>query len=157
MPSGRSSNAVGGSCAGNGNATPNVVSMSGGAGIWGADTVALQGLQVPELSQAIQAEIKKLLPSYGAAGNPIDVTAQYLASRLIEWTGNESAVKDGLRKVNLLGIKLAEVHHLGVGAETVDGLLAQREEFFHRVLAARDQHAGVRDRGRHRRGRARGG
>jgi acetate---CoA ligase (ADP-forming) len=28
------------------------------------------------LSQAIQVEIKKLLPSYGAAGNPIDVTAQ---------------------------------------------------------------------------------
>lgn len=53
-----------------------VLTVSGGAGIWGADTVALQGLQVPELSQAIQIEIKKLLPSYGAAGNPIDVTAQ---------------------------------------------------------------------------------
>ena len=50
--------------------------MSGGAGIWGADTVSLQGLQVPELSAGIQAEIKRLLPSYGAAGNPIDVTAQ---------------------------------------------------------------------------------
>lgn len=53
-----------------------VLTVSGGAGIWGADTVALQGLQVPELSEAIQTEIRKLLPSYGAAGNPIDVTAQ---------------------------------------------------------------------------------
>ena len=53
-----------------------VLTVSGGAGIWGADTVSMQGLQVPELSAAIQAEIKKLLPSYGAAGNPIDVTAQ---------------------------------------------------------------------------------
>ena len=53
-----------------------VLTVSGGAGIWGADTVALQGLQVPELSEAIQGEIRKLLPSYGAAGNPIDVTAQ---------------------------------------------------------------------------------
>ena len=53
-----------------------VLTVSGGAGIWGADTVALQGLQVPELSPAIQTEIRKLLPSYGAAGNPIDVTAQ---------------------------------------------------------------------------------
>jgi acyl-CoA synthetase (NDP forming) len=53
-----------------------VLTVSGGAGIWGADTVALQGLQVPELSPSIQAEIKQLLPSYGAAGNPIDVTAQ---------------------------------------------------------------------------------
>ena len=53
-----------------------VLTVSGGAGIWGADTVALQGLQVPELSAPIQAEIMKLLPSYGAARNPIDVTAQ---------------------------------------------------------------------------------
>jgi acetyltransferase len=53
-----------------------VLTVSGGAGIWGADTVALQGLQVPELSAGIQSEIRKLLPSYGAAGNPIDVTAQ---------------------------------------------------------------------------------
>ncbi len=53
-----------------------VLTVSGGAGIWGADTVALQGLQVPELSADLQTEIKKLLPSYGAAGNPIDVTAQ---------------------------------------------------------------------------------
>jgi acyl-CoA synthetase (NDP forming) len=53
-----------------------VLTVSGGAGIWGADTVALQGLQVPELSEPIQAEIRKLLPSYGTARNPIDVTAQ---------------------------------------------------------------------------------
>ena len=50
--------------------------MSGGAGIWGADTVSLQGLRVPELSQALQDQIKQWMPSYGAAGNPVDVTAQ---------------------------------------------------------------------------------
>jgi acetyltransferase len=53
-----------------------VLTVSGGAGIWGADTVAMQGLQVPELSETIQAEIRALLPSYGTARNPIDVTAQ---------------------------------------------------------------------------------
>src|SRR5438270_1942530 len=53
-----------------------VITVSGGAGIWGADTVAMQGLQVPELSETMQAEISKLLPSYGATRNPIDVTAQ---------------------------------------------------------------------------------
>src|SRR6202040_2343100 len=53
-----------------------VLTVSGGAGIWGADTVSMQGLQVPELSEPIQAEISALLPSYGTAGNPIDVTAQ---------------------------------------------------------------------------------
>ena len=53
-----------------------VLTVSGGAGIWGADTVSMQGLKVPELSAGLQAEIKKWMPSYGAAGNPIDVTAQ---------------------------------------------------------------------------------
>jgi acetate---CoA ligase (ADP-forming) len=53
-----------------------VLTVSGGAGIWGADTVSMQGLQVPELSAPIRAEISKLLPSYGATRNPIDVTAQ---------------------------------------------------------------------------------
>jgi acetyltransferase len=53
-----------------------VLTVSGGAGIWGADAVSAQGLQVPELSKPIRDEIGKLLPSYGATGNPIDVTAQ---------------------------------------------------------------------------------
>src|ERR1700759_4109334 len=53
-----------------------VVTVSGGGGIWGADPVSLQGLQVPELSAAVQAEIKQWMPSYGSAKNPIDVTAQ---------------------------------------------------------------------------------
>src|SRR3954447_4152225 len=53
-----------------------VLTVSGGAGIWGADTVSMQGLKVPELFGGLQTEIKKLMPSYGAAGNPIDVTAQ---------------------------------------------------------------------------------
>jgi len=57
-----------------------VLTVSGGAGIWGADTVSLLGLQVPELSAGIQAEIMKLLPSYGSARNPIDVTAQGVQS-----------------------------------------------------------------------------
>src|SRR6195952_1491384 len=42
-----------------------LLTASGGAGIWGADTVSMQGMQVPELSAGIQAEIRTLLPSYG--------------------------------------------------------------------------------------------
>src|SRR5580692_8660333 len=57
-----------------------VLTVSGGAGIWGADTVSLQGLQVPELSTGIQDKIKQWMPSYGAAKNPVDVTAQGVSS-----------------------------------------------------------------------------
>src|SRR6201994_2957200 len=57
-----------------------VLTVSGGAGIWGADSVSMQGLQVPALSEGIQAQIKQWMPSYGAAGNPVDVTAQGVTS-----------------------------------------------------------------------------
>src|SRR6266496_541446 len=52
--------------------------------------------------------------------NPIDVTAQYHASRLIQWSGNQNAVKDGLRKVNLLGIQLAEAIGSATGSKAVE-------------------------------------
>jgi acetyltransferase len=71
-----------------------VVTTSGGAGIWGADAVALQGLQVPELSGQVQAEIGKLMPSYGTARNPIDVTAQGVTSGGLQKSVDLLAVSD---------------------------------------------------------------
>ena len=44
-----------------------VLTVSGGGGIWGADTVSMQGLQVPELSAGDPGQIKQWMPSYGAA------------------------------------------------------------------------------------------
>jgi acetate---CoA ligase (ADP-forming) len=52
-----------------------VVTTSGGNGVWLADTVERLGLQVPELSAPVQAEIDTILPYFGATANPIDVTA----------------------------------------------------------------------------------
>ncbi len=57
-----------------------VVTVSGGAGIWGADAVSAQGLQVPELSDGVQATIRGLIPSYGSPRNPVDITAQAVHS-----------------------------------------------------------------------------
>jgi acyl-CoA synthetase (NDP forming) len=57
-----------------------VVTVSGGGGILGADTVCAQGLQVPELSAPMQATIRGLIPSYGSPRNPVDITAQAVHS-----------------------------------------------------------------------------
>ena len=57
-----------------------VVTVSGGGGIWGADIVSAQGLQVPELSPSAQAAIRGMIPSYGSPRNPIDITAQAVHS-----------------------------------------------------------------------------
>jgi acyl-CoA synthetase (NDP forming) len=53
-----------------------IVTISGGVGGWMSDTLEGHGLDVPEFSAALQQRIRRFLPSYGAAFNPIDVTAQ---------------------------------------------------------------------------------
>ncbi|WP_428485074.1 acetate--CoA ligase family protein [Rhodopila sp.] len=53
-----------------------IITVSGGGGAWMADTLSAHGLIVPTLSAAAQAGLRPLMPSYGAAANPVDVTAQ---------------------------------------------------------------------------------
>ncbi len=52
-----------------------ILTVSGGGGALMSDALAANGMVVPELSPELQAEIAKLIPSYGAAGNPVDITA----------------------------------------------------------------------------------
>lgn len=53
-----------------------VVTTSGGAGAWAADICGAAGLDVPLLSEDLQAELSQFIPSFGSAANPVDVTAQ---------------------------------------------------------------------------------
>jgi acyl-CoA synthetase (NDP forming) len=53
-----------------------IITVSGGGGTWMADTLSAQGLIVPDLAPETQAGLRPLMPSYGASGNPVDVTAQ---------------------------------------------------------------------------------
>lgn len=53
-----------------------IITPSGGGGAWMADTLSLHGLVVPPLSAATQEALRAVMPSYGAPGNPVDVTAQ---------------------------------------------------------------------------------
>src|SRR6266513_1509038 len=53
-----------------------IITGSGGSAVWMADILSAHGLELPVIEDAIQAQIMKLLPSYGSAQNPIDATAQ---------------------------------------------------------------------------------
>jgi acyl-CoA synthetase (NDP forming) len=55
-----------------------IVTMSGGVGILLADRSEEWGLQVPELSEALQEKVREVIPAFGCAQNPVDVTAQSL-------------------------------------------------------------------------------
>jgi acetyltransferase len=51
-----------------------VLTNSGGIGVELADLLADEGLEVPELSQPLQARLQALLPGYASARNPVDMT-----------------------------------------------------------------------------------
>lgn len=53
-----------------------IITGSGGAGGWMADTAVEAGLSVPPLDAKTRAEIDAYLPSYGTSQNPVDGTAQ---------------------------------------------------------------------------------
>lgn len=55
-----------------------VVTTSGGAGSLAADQIEAHGLQVPVLSARTQARLREVLPAFGAAENPVDVTADLM-------------------------------------------------------------------------------
>ncbi len=56
-----------------------IITQSGGAGVLMSDRAEELGLQVPELAPDTQSALQDALPAFGAAGNPVDVTAQFLA------------------------------------------------------------------------------
>lgn len=55
-----------------------IVSTSGGAGVLAADTAGQCGLQVPPLQDRTREQVLSVIPAYGSALNPVDVTAQVI-------------------------------------------------------------------------------
>lgn len=54
-----------------------IISNSGGTGVEIADLMETRGLQVPKLSDPLQAAIRPVLPAHGSAANPVDVTTEW--------------------------------------------------------------------------------
>jgi len=53
-----------------------IVTITGGGGAWMADACTAHGLEIPELDLERQTVVRTFIPEYGAASNPIDITAQ---------------------------------------------------------------------------------
>jgi len=56
-----------------------IVTQSGGAAVLMADRAEEAGLTVATLSEKTKDALHKVVPAFGAVGNPVDVTAQFLA------------------------------------------------------------------------------
>ena len=56
-----------------------IATQSGGAGVMMADRAEEVGLTMPELGEATRARLAEVMPAFGSAGNPVDVTGQFVA------------------------------------------------------------------------------
>lgn len=56
-----------------------IATQSGGAGVMMADRAEEVGLHVPALGEATRNRLMQVMPAFGAAGNPVDVTGQFVA------------------------------------------------------------------------------
>lgn len=52
-----------------------VISNSGGGAVWLSDMLTAQGFEIVPFDAATRLQIEKLLPTYGVAKNPVDLTA----------------------------------------------------------------------------------
>lgn len=53
-----------------------VLTVSGGPSVVAADTAEAAGLRVPALTEDLRQRLRRHLPGFGAAGNPVDMTPQ---------------------------------------------------------------------------------
>ena len=56
-----------------------IATQSGGAGVMMADRAEEVGMVVPELCAATRDRLAAVMPAFGALGNPVDVTGQFVA------------------------------------------------------------------------------
>jgi acetate---CoA ligase (ADP-forming) len=100
-----------------------IVTVSGGAGAWCADLLAAAGLDLPELSPALQRSIALELPSYGSARNPVDVTAQAVHNGALARSITKLGRSDEIDLIVLV-LGLASATRIALGTEVLAGLRA---------------------------------
>jgi acyl-CoA synthetase (NDP forming) len=71
-----------------------VITVSGGAGVIISDAADAIGLVMPEMPQASQDRLRKLLP-FAAPRNPVDVTAQFLNEMSLISTFTDALIAEG--------------------------------------------------------------
>lgn len=94
-----------------------IVTNSGGLGVELTDLLDVEGLEVPELSPALQADLRRLLPSYGSPRNPVDMTPIW--SRYAELY---PALVDVLARSGEVDVVIPVLLARGGSAEVVEGL-----------------------------------
>ncbi len=102
-----------------------ILSTSGGAGIMAADTFTQYGLEIPALATDTIKEIEGIIPSFGSAANPVDVTAEIFNSpeylkKCLQVMVEDDNIDSLLVSLSTVGGELAEIIAKGI-AEVYQG------------------------------------
>jgi acetyltransferase len=104
-----------------------VITVSGGTGALASDALTAQGLALPELSPGLQRRIVELLPAYGSAQNPVDVTAQGNFSGGLGKTVQLLAASDEVDAIVLVG-SLASENRVGIDVAAIRPVVEAQEK-----------------------------
>lgn len=87
-----------------------IVTQSGGAGVMMADRAEEVGLTVPELSEATQKKLFDIMPAFGAAGNPVDITGQFVAAPELLTESVVTLLNDARVDIGIVWLQLMHAH-----------------------------------------------
>jgi acetyltransferase len=87
-----------------------LITQSGGAGVLMADCAEALGLTVPILAAATQQSLQKVIPSFGAAGNPVDVTGQFIAEPALLRDAVNIVLSDPQVHLGIVWLQLMDAH-----------------------------------------------
>jgi len=111
-----------------------VVTTSGGSGILAVDEVARAGLRLADLAAETVAELAGIVPAYGSARNPVDVTATVMNDRTLVRRALRAVAADPA--VDAIVVCFCVLVGDDVGA-IVDALAEARTEHGKPILVAR--------------------
>ncbi|MDD9877228.1 MAG: acetate--CoA ligase family protein [Magnetovibrio sp.] len=83
-----------------------MITQSGGSGVLMADRAEELGLDVPELAGETRERLKSVIPDFGALGNPVDVTGQFLAEPKILKDSVRIVLEDPAVHVGIVWLQL---------------------------------------------------
>ncbi len=114
-----------------------VLSISGGSGVVFADRAAREGLVLPPFSEATLAALRKIIPSFGSAQNPADVTAGVFNDMSLFTSTLEIVLADPA--IDQLSVLLASIsgRHAMRAAQAIASAAAKTDKPVHVAWSAR--------------------
>jgi len=103
-----------------------ILSISGGAATLMADECSQQGLEIATFSDALQARLAEVVPSFGSVVNPVDLTGQLVADATLLEKAADKIIQSG--EADILSIFIGMCDGNKNALVEVIGRLASRTE-----------------------------